>query len=234
VSETSKYNLSNAKFGGGFAGDEGTQIGGTLNDCSRGDAAAKTTVSSDPAVKKILILAANPPATSPLRLDEEVREIDAGLQRANKRDLIDMKQLWAVRVRDVYRALLDFKPQIVHFSGHGAGDGGLALEDEIGQVQFVDGAALTSLFELFASQVDCVLLNACYSEVQAEAIVKHIPYVIGMSKAIGDKAAIAFAVGFYDALGAGKSVEFAYKLGCSAIQLAGIPEHLTPRLNKKQ
>jgi hypothetical protein len=33
--------------------------------------------------------------------------------------------------------------------------------------------------------------------VQAEAIVKHIPYVIGMSKAIGDKAAIEFAVGFY-------------------------------------
>ena len=145
-----------------------------------------------------------------------------------------MKQLWAVRVRDVYRALLDFNPQIVHFSGHGAGDDGLALEDEIGQVQFVNAAALTGLFELFANQVDCVLLNACYSEVQAEAIVKHIPYVIGMSKAIGDKAAIEFAVGFYDALGAGKSVEFAYELGCSAIQLAGIPEHLTPRLKKKQ
>lgn len=34
VSETSKYDLGNAKFGGGFAGDEGTQIGGTLNDYS--------------------------------------------------------------------------------------------------------------------------------------------------------------------------------------------------------
>jgi hypothetical protein len=35
-----------------------------------------------------------------------------------------------------------------------------------------------------------------------------------MSQAIGDKAAIEFAVGFYDALGAGRSIEFAYKLGC--------------------
>ncbi|AFZ33604.1 pentapeptide repeat protein (plasmid) [Gloeocapsa sp. PCC 7428] len=34
TSETSKYNLSSAKFGGGFAGDQGTQIGGTLNDYS--------------------------------------------------------------------------------------------------------------------------------------------------------------------------------------------------------
>lgn len=32
--------------------------------------------------------------------------------------------------------------------------------------------------------------------------------------------------------GAGESVEFAYKLGCSVIQLEGIPEHLTPVLLK--
>lgn len=48
-----------------------------------------------------------------------------------------------------------------------------------------------------------------------------------------DKAAIEFAVGFYDALGAGRSVEFAHKLGCAAIRLAGIPEQLTPILKKK-
>ncbi|MBW4607247.1 MAG: CHAT domain-containing protein [Hassallia sp. WJT32-NPBG1] len=129
--------------------------------------------------------------------------------------------------------LLDIKPQIVHFSGHGAGDEGLALEDETEQVRFVDAEALAGLFELFASQVECVVLNACYSQVQAKAIVKHIPYVIGMNKAIGDKAAIEFAVGFYDALGAGESVEFAYQLGCNAIRLAGIAEHLTPKLFKK-
>ena len=54
-----------------------------------------------------------------------------------------------------------------------------------------------------------------------------------MKKAIGDRAAIEFAVGFYDALGAGESIEFAYNLGCAAIQLAGIEEHLTPVLLKK-
>jgi CHAT domain-containing protein len=107
--------------------------------------------------------------------------------------------------------LLDYKPQIVHFAGHGGGDSGLALENETGEVQFVNAQALAGLFELFANQIECVVLNACYSEVQAAAIVQHIPYVIGMDKAIGDKAAIAFAVSFYDALGAGESVEFAYR-----------------------
>ena len=45
-----------------------------------------------------------------------------------------------------------------------------------------------------------------------------------------DKAAIAFSIGFYDALGGGRSVEDAYKFGCNAIQLKDIPEHMTPVL----
>jgi hypothetical protein len=39
-----------------------------------------------------------------------------------------------------------------------------------------------------------VVLNGCYFEAQAKAIGQHIPYVIGMNQAIGDRAAIAFAV----------------------------------------
>lgn len=57
--------------------------------------------------------------------------------------------------------------------------------------------------------------------------------VVGMNKAIGDIAAIKFATGFYNAVGAGESVEFAYKLGCNVIQLEGIPEHMAPVLLKK-
>lgn len=183
--------------------------------------------------QKILILAANPKGTTPLRLAEEVREIDAGLQRAKHRDLFVLEQKWAVRPRDIQRAMLDINSQIIHFSGHGTEDEGLVFEDETGSAKLVDGEALAGLFDLFADQVECIVLNGCYSEMQAEAISQHINYVIGMKKAIGDRAAIEFAVGFYDALGAGRSVEFAYKFGCAAIRLAGIPEQLTPTLKKK-
>jgi AAA ATPase domain len=129
--------------------------------------------------------------------------------------------------------MLDLQPKIVHFSGHGRSEAGLVFEDEIGNGKLVDGAAMAGLFELFADQLHCVVLNSCYSEVQAKAISQHIPYVIGMNQAIGDKAAIAFSVGFYDALGVGRDVEFAFKLGCNAIRLEGIAEHLTPVLLKK-
>lgn len=184
-------------------------------------------------MNKILILAANPKDTSRLRLDEELREIEEGLLRAKKRDQFVLKTALAVRHRDIHRQILDFEPQIVHFSGHGEGENGLLFEDVMGQIKLVDAVALADLFELFAEHVKCVLLNACYSEIQAKAIAQHIDYVIGMNQAIGDKAAIEFAVGFYDALGAGKNVEFAYKLGCRVIRMAGSSEHITPVLLTK-
>jgi len=189
--------------------------------------------SSNSHPQTILFLVANPKDTTRLRLDQELRDIDEGLQRAQKRDQFSLKQRLAVRPRDIQRAMLDLAPGIVHFSGHGTGDQGLVFEDEIGNTKLVDGEALASLFALFADRVRCVILNGCYSEVQAREISQHIPYVIGMNQAIGDTAAIAFAVGFYDALGAGRDIEFAHKLGCAAIRLEGIPEYLTPVLLKK-
>ena len=72
-------------------------------------------------MKKILILTANPKNSDKLRLDEEVREIQEGLQRSRSRDQFEIISKWAVRPDDLRRALLDHEPQIVHFSGHGAG-----------------------------------------------------------------------------------------------------------------
>jgi hypothetical protein len=182
---------------------------------------------------KILILTANPRGTAKLRLDEEVRDIKEGLRQAKERDRFIIESEWAVRPRDIRRAILHSKPQVIHFSGHGSEDGGLAFENEVGQVQLLHPEALSGLFDLFSEYVKCVLLNACYSEIQADAIVQHVDFVIGMNREIGDRAAIEFSVGFYDALGAGYSVEIAYKFGCNAIQMAGIAEHSTPVLKSK-
>lgn len=77
--------------------------------------------------------------------------------------------------------------------------------------------------------------KSIYSGKQAAAISKNIDYVIGMRKDIDDKAAIEFAAGFYDALGAGKPVEEAFEFGRNAIQFKfpEIPEHLIPVMKMK-
>ncbi len=198
---------------------------------------------SSKAVKKVLVLAANPKMD--LRLDREIREIDDVLRRSMYRDQFKLESKLAVRVQDLQRALSEVKPRIVQFCGHGSGSEGLVLENNAGQQQLVSTEALADLFKLFANRVECVLLNACYSGVQAQAIVKNINYVIGMGKDVRDDAAIAFTVGFYEALGSGESIESAYNLGCNRIQLeinrsanyrtpnlVPVPEHLIPVLLK--
>jgi len=183
---------------------------------------------------KILFLTADPSDVTRLRLGQEVRDIRERLQLSKHRDKFLLETRESVRPGDITQAILDVDPQVVHFSGHGISTGELCFENILGESQPIAPNALKSLFELVSDQVDCVILNACYSKIQAEAIAEHIAFVIGMKQAIGDKAAIAFSTGFYKALGAGRSFQDAYRFACVEIQLQGIPEHLTPNLFQKE
>ena len=186
-------------------------------------------------MKKILILTANPTNTKPLRLSEEVREIKSAWERSQNREQFIIIVEEAVRLQELRRTLLDHKPDIVHFSGHGGGEQGLALMADNGEAFLVKVAPLAKLFkalqEIFF--IDCVFINACYSDVQAEDIYPYVNYVVGMNQKIGDEAAKQFAIGFYDTLFAGQSIKSAFDLGCNAIEMENIPEHLTPVLRTK-
>ena len=179
----------------------------------------------------ILFLAANPDGLR--QVGKELREIKEGLKRSKQRDRFSLTPCLDVRPRDIQRALLDESPHIIHFAGRGVGKEGLVFEDEVGNSKVVDGAALAGLFALFADQIQCVVLNGCYSQVQAQAIAQHIESVIGIRDQISNEAALEFAIGFYDALGAGRDIEFAHRLGCSAIQMQGLAAHLAPVLIQK-
>jgi len=179
---------------------------------------------------KILFLAANPKDTSQLRLDEEMRGIDQALRQSEFRDKFDLKQQWAVRVADLQSHLLRHKPDIVHFSGHGSLSSEVILEDNDGNSKPIPSHALSQLFFVLKDNIQCVVLNACYSKEQAQAIAQHINCVIGMSKAIGDSAAINFSVAFYQALGFGRDVRTAFDLGCLQINLESLNEQDTPKL----
>lgn len=167
----------------------------------------------------ILFLAANPKDMIHLRLDEEIREIDQVLRQAEFRERFTLHQHWAVRVTDLQECLLRHKPHIVHFSGHGTRFSEIVLEDRNGNSHVVTTSSLGQLFSVLKSHIRCVVLNCCYSELQAQAIAQHIDCVIGMSNAIGDPASVSFATAFYRALGYGMSIKTAFDLGCSSTQL---------------
>lgn len=178
---------------------------------------------------RILFLGASPQGAPALRLDQEVRDIDQALRQSEFREKFDLKPQLAVRSVDLQGALLRHRPEIVHFSGHGEVDG-IFLEDENGQIRKVEAGVLARILGVFKKQIRCVVLNACSSQEQAEAIAKDIDCVIGMSVEIGDRSAARFAAAFYQALGFGSSVRTAFDLGCAQIDLDGLGEGKTPQL----
>ncbi|MDJ0590828.1 MAG: NB-ARC domain-containing protein [Pleurocapsa sp. MO_226.B13] len=167
---------------------------------------------------KILVFSSNPQDTEQLQLNREFRQIKEARNDSQNKRKFDVVPVRATTIDDLQREISEEKAKIVHFCGHGIGDLGLVLETKLGQQDPISNQAIGGLFKLFANQVECVVLNACFSQSQAAAIEQHINYVIGTKKAIRDDAAIAFSRGFYTALFSGKSIQLAYEFGKNRIQ----------------
>lgn len=182
-------------------------------------------------VSRILFLASDPSNAARLHLGKELQEVRNKLASNTS---FEIKDHQAVKPDDVLQTIISYKPQVVHFSGHGLNSGELCFEDELGQSKAIPPEALASLFSLVTDFVKCVIVNTCYSERQAKAIAQYVPVVIGTWSEITDTAAIKFSTGFYTALDPSlsqSSLDRAYKLGCIAIQLDGnLDEQLTPVL----
>jgi hypothetical protein len=203
----------------------------------------------------ILFLAANPKGSSHLALDREAHEIHAELERSGHRDQFELVTRWAAEPMDLLRELRKLRPAVVHFSGHGQGLSqsspsgqvardvapssaptpspaacGLYFHAPDGTARLVSAAAIQQTFGAAGSSVRLVVLSACYSAAQAEALLAHVDCVIGMTGAIGDDAARAFAVGLYGGLGEREAVAAAYQQGRAAISLEGLSDGQLPLL----
>jgi hypothetical protein len=173
-----------------------------------------------PSRVKILFLTANPVDTHPLRLDQEIREIQQTIRQGRARDQIDTSIRPAVRPIDIAQALVDIEPSFVHFAGHGGGrDGSFAAEDDYGNAHIIPVDGLVHLFRTVGDNVKCVIVNACNTERLARALSELVPYVIGMRQPVGDRSAILFSAGFYLALAGGKPIETAFDLGVTQIMM---------------
>jgi tetratricopeptide (TPR) repeat protein len=179
---------------------------------------------------KILFLSANPTQTDRLQIDEEFRQIQIKLRASEHGDAFELLPRFAARRDDILEALLDEKPEIVHFSGHGSKAHELKFVDDQGNPALVSKQALTDIFRALKGNVRLVVLNACSTSAQAKAIAEIIDCTVGMKKPIGDDAAVIFAAWFYRALASGCSVEESLRVGKAALSSRGIPEQKTPEL----
>jgi hypothetical protein len=200
----------------------------------------------------ILFLAANPSTTHRLALDEECAAIERELRMTTHRDDFELRSKWAVTIDEMMRHLNELHPTIIQFSGHGtstqsapahssmgardlvvppAGGGasGIYLQDEHGDPQLVTTRALTMMIKSAAASARVVVLNACYSDVQADALCSVVDCVVGMTGAIHDDAARSFAMGFYRALGSRRSVGNAVDQAIATLAAKQLPDEHLPR-----
>jgi tetratricopeptide (TPR) repeat protein len=179
---------------------------------------------------RVLFLAANPIKKNILSLDEEIRAINEKIRMSDHRDSLDLISAWAVRPDDLLQMLNQHKPHIVHFSGHGSSDGNIVLVDNNRNPQSVSAGVLQKLFSTLKDNIQLVVLNACYSKIQAEAITKVIDCAIGMNASFADDSAIVFAGSVYRAIGFGRSIKEAFEQGLVAVSLNSLKGEDTAEL----
>lgn len=167
---------------------------------------------------KILVLTSSPVNLNPLQVELECKEIKRSINYTRNLDKYELIQEYATTIEDLEKLLREFQPNIIHFSGHGQ-KSGIYLEDSNQQSKIVDGASLLRLFNFYSDTVECVILNSCYSEKQAQYISMAIPFVIGTKSEIKDEAAINFSKTFYSSLADGNTYEESFELGYIRVSL---------------
>jgi TPR repeat protein len=184
---------------------------------------------------KVLFLAADPFSLSGekkrLELDRDVKKIQSKMREAEREYGRTLEFVWelAVRTDELTTALRNTDPAIVHFSGHG-GEAGLILMAPDGyEAQQVDPATLTQIFRVYRNRVRVVVLSACYSKPQAEAVANVVGCAIGTPGRIMDDAAIQFNAEFYRAIASGESVQAAFNQASVEFELSG-PQGTRPEL----
>ena len=165
----------------------------------------------------ILIVSANPRDATRLRVAEERRELDGALRATRFRDLFTIRDIPSCRIRDIARALYDHNPDILLFTGHGSSNG-LCFEDDSGRLNIVEKSSLTKLLK-YQEGLNLVILNACYSQNQAQCIADAVGHVIGMEGAITDTDTIDFSREFFTALGYGRTFEESFRRAVAAVGL---------------
>jgi len=98
-------------------------------------------------------------------------------------------------IRGKFREILqDYKPDIIHFSGHGGEKEGLVFQDN----EEISKEMLRDIFDGLHN-IQLIYLNACYSAKQTDALknLTNVKNIIGMNKSIADYIAIQFSTNFY-------------------------------------
>lgn len=126
-------------------------------------------------------------------------------------------------VPDMVEALLSVSPTVAFISRDASG----------GKEPVIRDKEIEAVLPLVAEHVRCVLFDIGSSHSLAASTSRHIDYVVGMAGPLPPSAMFEFAVIFFTAVNAGRSLEDAFDWGCAGLGAAHEELRELPRLFKR-
>jgi CHAT domain-containing protein len=157
---------------------------------------------------RIALLVTNPDSQASLQTGVEARYIDESIRLASRASEVDLKVVLAPTLDTLLDMLNSYRPDVIHFSGHGGGralvfdnekaghDGGTVLDFDM--IARVVGATSTA--------PKLLVLVACDTVDGADRFLDAVPVVIAMAAAVDDVAACEFSARFYRSLSGGATI----------------------------
>ena len=168
---------------------------------------------------KILICVAEPSDLPSTDGNVEIIEIERILERMRFEEVVDVHIVKQTNREVLRRAIIDFKPHVFHFIGHGTKTG-LALERVDGTADLLPSELLIEILKQ-AGTVRAVVLNACDSDGIARTLAEQGMASVGMQYAIRKEAAVHFCRALYESLTSGiafdesvNNARFAVRVEC--------------------
>jgi hypothetical protein len=181
---------------------------------------------------RILGIVSSPRGLPGLDVEKEQEQLTHALARLRAQGLIEIRWANEATWSALQDLLLSGQWHVVHFIGHGNFDrrrneGILALTGEDGRADLVEADRLVDLLHEARPMPRLVVLNSCsgattgandlFASTAAALVRGGVSAVAAMQYSISDRAAVAFARGFYTAIAHGRRVDEATSSGRVAI-----------------
>lgn len=172
----------------------------------------------------------------PLNIESEHRALHRALSETTEQGSVEIKILAGseATLENLQEALRSFRPQILHFVGHGLfvaeqERGGIMLSGADGKADPLPSTRLGS--SLMESDLLLAVLNGCETGIASskdvltgaagELIRSGVPAVVATLRTVTDEAAVIFTREFYRTLGGGEPLEVAMVEGRRALSGEG-------------
>jgi len=157
---------------------------------------------------KIAVLMTNPDSQAPLQTIVEARDIELSVKLESKTGEADVKLVPAPTLDTLLDTLNTYRPDVIHFSGHGGGQTLLFDNEKPGQDggHVLDFDMVARVVGATAAKPKLLVLVACDTVDGADRFLDTVPAVIAMADSIDDEAACEFSRRFYRSLGGGATI----------------------------